>query len=99
MAVHPPACRPRFRPPGPIGRIHLRSFRHPQTASPSSEPVGRAPGHGVAALKSVLNNEFIAYELDKSTVIHINGDDGEVTELGQGLDVFFETVADAWPSA
>ena len=47
----------------------------------------------------MLNNEFIAYELDKSTVIHINGDDGEVTELGQGLDVFFETVADAWPSA
>lgn len=45
---------------------------------------------------SLVNNEFVAYELDGGTVIAISGDDGEVEELGYGVEELLRRYAEAW---
>jgi len=45
---------------------------------------------------SLNNNEYIAYDFAKKTMLAINGDDGEVTELGLDLEAYFMTYAKLW---
>jgi hypothetical protein len=42
----------------------------------------------------LVNNEFLAYDLDEGTALFIDGNDGEVTDLGFGLEGLFAQFAD-----
>ncbi len=48
---------------------------------------------------SLINNEFLACRLEDSHRIHIDGDDGSVSDLGFDFGVFLEKYADALRAA
>jgi hypothetical protein len=48
---------------------------------------------------SLVSNTFIAYDFDNKTVISIDGDDGEVTELAFDLEGLYRHYADLWEAS
>lgn len=45
---------------------------------------------------SLVNNEFLAYDLENGTVLAIDGDDGDATDLGCGVEALLEQYAELW---
>lgn len=45
---------------------------------------------------SLVNNGFIAYDLEKKMIVAIDGDDGEVSETGIDLEGLYDEYARLW---